>query len=282
MTLLLSTANGDYSNGNSIIDGLFRPENFQFTNWVWWLSQFFALICLVFFIWCFQIRNKVKMMTLTGIGCIAFAVSAALLDNYAIAAMFVLAGIRNFLFAYFDWRIAKAKKMPKWLYYFFCGFFIVTTIASTVVLNLNPVVYFLSRGEHSQPLTPLWLEIVITATLIGLIVGNILKGTNVMRVSFIINRVFTIMNHLIVGNLIGMIIAVCAIISNFVYYIKLFIDIKKKRLKKNYFLGEDDATNDEGKNIDGENVDTEIVADLQGEAVLAGLDTQEIIVNETE
>jgi len=218
--------------------GLFRPENFDVHSVIWWVSQFFALICLVFFIWCFQVRNKIKMMTLTGVGCIAFAVSAALLQNFAVSGMFVLAGIRNFVFAYFDWRILKKKRMDKWLYYFFCGFFIATTIASTVVFNLNSVVYFLSGGALLEPLTPLWLEIVITATLVGLIVGNILKGTNVMRISFIINRVFTIINHLVVGNLIGMIIAVCAIISNFVYYIKLFLDIKNKKLKKDYYLSD--------------------------------------------
>jgi len=244
IVVLVSAYSNGYSNGDSLFARLFSLDNFRFTSWVWWISQFFALICLVFFIWCFQIRNKVKMMTLTGIGCMAFAVSAALLSNFAISGMFVLAGIRNFVFAYFDWRIAKGKRMDKWLYYFFCGFFIVTTIASTVVLNLPSVVYFLSRGYYAVSRTPIWLEVVITATLIGLIVGNILKGTNVMRISFIINRIFTIINHIFVGNLIGMIIAVCAIISNFVYYIKLFIDIKKKRLKKNYFLGDDDVNND--------------------------------------
>ncbi|MCL2375400.1 MAG: YgjV family protein [Firmicutes bacterium] len=219
---------------------LFNPENFAFTDPIWWVSQFFALICLVCFIWCFQIRNKIKMMVITGIGCLAFSLSALFIsfsgvggiNNLTIMALFFLAAVRNFLFAYFDWRISKGKRMDKWLYYFFCGFFIVATILSTILL------YLFGFG------TMLWLEIVICTTLVGLIVGNILKGTNVMRISFIINRVFTIINHIYVGNLIGLIIAACAITSNIVYYIKLFIDIKKGRLKKNYFLSDDDVSND--------------------------------------
>ena len=215
-----------------VSSGLFNPENFNFTNPIWWVSQFFAFICLVFFIWCFQVRNKVKMMALTGIGCLAFALSAFSisfaaedgLNNITIASLFFLAAIRNFVFAYFDWRISKKKRMDKWLYYFFCGFFIVTTIASSLTF------YFIDMG------TVLWLEIVICTTLVALIVGNILDGTNLMRISFIINRVFTITNHLFVGNLIGIIIATCAIISNLVYYAKLFMDIKNKRLDKNYHL----------------------------------------------
>ena len=213
-----------------ISTNLFNPENFAFSDPIWWVSQVFALVCLVFFIWCFQIRNKVKMMVFTGIGCIAFALSAFTisfsgiggLNNMTIASLFFLAAVRNFLFAYFDWRIEKKKSMPKWLYYFFCGFFIVTTIGSTLTF------YFLGMG------TVLWLEIVICTTLVGLIIGNILDGTNLMRISFIINRVFTIINHIYVGNIMGLIIAVCAICSNIYYYIKLFMDYKKGRLKKDF------------------------------------------------
>jgi len=237
--------------------GLFRPENFQFTEPIWWVSQVFALICLVFFIWCFQVRNKVKMMALTGIGCLAFSISAALLQNYAISGLFFLAAVRNFVFSYFDWRVAKGKRMDKWLYLFFCGFFIVATVTSTIVLNLMPVLNALGVEYR---ITPIWLEVVICTTLVGLIVGNILDGTNVMRVSFIINRIFTIINHLIVGNLIGMIIAICAITSNLVYYIKLFRDIKKGRLRKDYHKNLDDHSL--------QNADAADVKQEQSESVL--------------
>jgi predicted membrane protein len=78
----------------------------------------------------------------------------------------------------------------------------------------------------------LWLELLICITLLGLIVGNILKGTNLMRVSFIANRVFNIFNHIYFANLIAIIIAVLAIVSNIVYYIRALVAWIKKRKQK--------------------------------------------------
>ena len=58
----------------------------------------------------------------------------------------------------------------------------------------------------------------ICLTLIGLTIGNVLKGQNVMRWSFVVNRFFNIYNHVYFGNAIAVIIAALAIGSNFVYY----------------------------------------------------------------
>ena len=82
------------------------------------------------------------------------------------------------------------------------------------------------------PISFVWVEIFICATLIGLIIGNILPGTLVMRLSFIGNRVFNIINHLIFGNLIGVVIATMAIGSNLWFYIRILRThlLKKKRL----------------------------------------------------
>ena len=150
----------------------------------------------------------------------AFLVASAfLLLNYTLALLFGLAAIRNFVFCYLDWRVSKGKYVAKWLPIFFAGVFIVSTVGSTVWL-----VHILQVPTYGWQLE--WL---ICLTLIGLIIGNILKGTNLMRVSFIANRVFNIINHHYFTNVIAVIIASAAILSNIIFYIRELVAWMKKR-----------------------------------------------------
>jgi peptidoglycan biosynthesis protein MviN/MurJ (putative lipid II flippase) len=54
-----------------------------------------------------------------------------------------------------------------------------------------------------------------------LIIGNIQKGTNMMRLSYVANRFCNIVNHVVFANVVAVVIAVSAIISNAVYYLRL-------------------------------------------------------------
>jgi uncharacterized membrane protein len=187
----------------------------------WWISQAFAFIALICFVWGWLIKNKVRMMLLIGIASAALAASAPWLGNHSLAILFGLAAVRNFVFAYLDNRIVKGKFVAPWLKYFFAGVFAVCTItASTLILTVFRDVV----KVHS-----VWLEVLICLTLLGLIVGNVLKGTLVMRVSFMANRSFNIINHVYFNSIISVIIAAFAICSNLVYYIKEFIIKLRKR-----------------------------------------------------
>jgi len=194
----------------------------QLDNPLWWVSQIFAFIALVCFLWGWQIKNKMRMMTLIGIASAALAASASFLGNFSLGVLFGLAAVRNFVFAYLELRVSKGKHVAKWLTYMFAGIFAFCTITATILL-----VHVIKVDIHS-----IWLEWFICATLLGLILGNILKGTNVMRVSFILNRAFNIINHIYFVNLISVIIAALAIGSNFVYYIRLFVAWIRQRNKE--------------------------------------------------
>jgi len=204
-------------------------------NPIWWVSQVFALMTLISFIWCFQIKNKVKMMLITGIGCLTFSISAFLLPtiNVSVGILFGLAAIRNFVFSFIDWRVSKGKPTARWISYVFCGFFIAAnTLATILLVSLWPQLTLLKDEVVTRGLPwglGLAIELIMSVTLTGLVLGNIMKGTDLMRVSFVVNRSFTIINHLFVNNLIGMVIAASAIISNIVYYIRFFINWIKKR-----------------------------------------------------
>jgi len=137
-----------------------------------------------------------------------------MLGNYTLGVLFGLAGIRNFVFCYLDWRDRKGNAVPNWVRYFFAAVFIILTVGSTVLL-VHIIDGIATVGW--------WLEWLICITLIGLIIGNIQKGTNLMRVSFILNRVCNIINHYYFNNLVGVIIAVVAISSNIIFYIRQFI-----------------------------------------------------------
>jgi hypothetical protein len=187
----------------------------------WIVSQIFAFFALIFSFWAWQVKEKMRVLLLVGTFSLLLAASASLLENYTLGVLFGLAGIRNFTFLIIDWRISKGANVPRWVQYFFAGVFIVATVTSTVLL-----VYVFQVRTYA-----IWLEWMICATLVGLIIGNIQKGTDLMRVSFIANRVFNIINHVYFANIIAVIIAISAIASNIIYYIRQFITWKKEHNK---------------------------------------------------
>jgi len=189
-----------------------------FSDPFWIASQVFAFIAFIFSVWAWQVANKIKMMFLVGIFSASLAISASFLTNFSLGVLFGLAAIRNFVFCYLDWRVSKEKYVPKWLPYFFACVFIVSTVTATALL------------WHTG--MALWLELFICATLIGLIIGNILKGTNLMRISFIANRSFNIINHAYFYNVIAVIIAIAAIGSNLVFYLRQYLAWKKEGKSK--------------------------------------------------
>jgi len=245
-------------------------DSLQVNSLIWWLSQVFALIALVCFIWSFQIKDKIKMMLMIGHASTSLVVSAAILQNYTLAVLFGLAAIRNYVFSYTDWRKKKGKHVAKWVPLVFAGIFAAATItATTLFLTVFRIQLYMPYGEPifnyaegvtnyyryidgvrqyaylsridgglmtpylvtGIPISFWWVELFICATLIGLIIGNILPGTLVMRLSFIGNRGFNIVNHLIFGNAIGVVIASMAIGSNVLYYIRGWRTALQKRKK---------------------------------------------------
>jgi hypothetical protein len=196
--------------------------NVDFSNTLWWVSQAFSFVALVFMVWSFQIKNKILLMLFLGFGTMFLAISASFLENYTLAVLFGQAAIRNYVFSYLDWRESRNKYVAQWLRYLFAAIFATGTIVSTILL------------VHVWPVATVgaWLEWLICITLIGLIVGNILKGTNVMRLSFVANRVFNIINHLYFANYIAVIIAALAIISNIIFYTRMLISWIIKRREK--------------------------------------------------
>ena len=197
--------------------GMYFPSRVPLSTW--FVSQGFAFISMIFSIWSWQIKDKVKMMFLLGMFTSFFVMSAFLLQNYTLAVLFGLAAIRNFVFCYLDWRTAKGKHVAGWLRYMFAGIFAVTTIGSTVLL-----VHIIQVDIVS-----VWLEWLIGVTLLGLVAGNIMKGTHLMRVSFVFNRTFNIVNHLYFNNVIAAIIALLSIGSILVFYIRLLVERMRNR-----------------------------------------------------
>jgi hypothetical protein len=194
----------------------------QAANPMWILSQVFAFIALVFMVWSFQCKEKLRVMLLLGFGTFFLALSAAPLANWVLASLFLQASVRNYVFFYFDWRVKRGIATPRMWYNIAAVCFSVAIIASTIVM-----VHIMQ-----VPHTNLFVEWSIAATLVGLTIGNVLHGQNVMRLSFVVNRMFNIYNHITFLNAIAVIIAALAIVSNGVYYFRrLLAWIRKKQGK---------------------------------------------------
>jgi len=196
--------------------------HYEIYNPMWITSQVFAFFALITMFWSFQIKNKLKMMLLLGLGTTFLAVSAALLGNWTLTFLFGLASVRNYVFCYFEWRGVVGRAVPRKIWTLMGVVFVLATLATTIVL-----VHIAQVRIHS-----VWLEWLICLTLIGLIVGNVLEGdTHTMRISFVFNRIFNIINHAYFLNVISVIIACLTISSNIIFYLRLFF--QWRHAKKN-------------------------------------------------
>jgi len=200
------------------VDAFVRIMDYEIYRPIWIVSQIFAFIALVFMVWSFQCKKKLKVMLLLGFGTFFLAVSAAFLENWTLAALFLQASVRNYVFWFFDWRVERGIHVPRKYYNTFAVIFSTLIVISTIYL-----VHILQVDTSGVV-----IEWFICLTLIGLTIGNVLKGQNVMRLSFVVNRVFNIYNHVFFGNAIAVIIAALAIGSNGIYYLRMLIAWIKK------------------------------------------------------
>jgi len=203
-------------------DAFHEIANVHIHDTSWRISQIFAFFSLIAMFWSFQIKNKLRMMLLNGVGTTLLAVSASFLGNWTLAVLFGQASIRNYVFCYFEWRKTKERPVAGWLWYFFAGVFTAAAIASTIIL-----VHIMQVDTAG-----VWLEWLICMTLIGLIFGNVIAGTNLLRLSFVANRSFNIINHWYFNNVIAVIIACLTISSNIIFYVRLFFSTRKERKLK--------------------------------------------------
>jgi hypothetical protein len=194
----------------------------QASNPMWILSQVFFFISLVFMVWSFQCKEKLRVMLLLGFGTFFLALSAAPLANWVLASLFLQASVRNYVFFYFDWRVKRGIETPRKWYNIAAVIFSVAIVASTIIM-----VHIMQ-----VPHTNLFVEWSIAATLVGLTIGNVLNGQNVMRLSFVVNRMFNIYNHITFLNAIAVIIAALAIVSNGIYYFRRLVAWNRKRQGK--------------------------------------------------
>lgn len=192
-------------------------------NLIWIVSQVFAFFALVTMFWSFQITDKLKMMLLLGLGTTFLAISAAFLGNWTLTVLFGVASLRNYVFCYFEWRGLKDRPVARFWWWFWAAIFIGATVISTIVL-----VYIVQVDTVGA-----WLEWLITITLSGLVIGNVIAGTHLMRISFVANRAFNIINHWYFSNIIAVFIACMTITSNIIFYIRELIKwIRRKRAEK--------------------------------------------------
>jgi len=203
--------------GNGIIN-MFATEinhiiNIHSRNFIWWVSQFFAFWALVTMFWSFQIKDKLKMMLLLGLGTTFLAISAAFLGNWTLTVLFGVASVRNYVFCYFEWRGLHGRPVRRLWWWVWAAIFIGTTFASTIIL-----VHIIGVDTVGA-----WLEWPIAITLAGLVIGNVMVGTHIMRVSFVVNRLLNIINHWYFSNIISVFIACMTISSNIIFYVREFI-----------------------------------------------------------
>jgi len=182
--------------------------NFDWTNPLWITSQALALVALILFVIGMQMKTKNKTLFVFVIGLAFYAGSAALLSNWIMVGIFVLAMIRNVVFLLLDRHSAK---VPRWASVFTLVLFMVATV-TMVAFTWN-----------------WWFDFVILGFSLFSIFGAWAKGIHMIRIANACISTVVTVNNIVNANLIGVVIEVVIIISIIVFYIGFFVRRRRAR-----------------------------------------------------
>ena len=177
----------------------------QNPSWQWILSQVLSLCALVLLVLGIMTKRKSMTVGLMAASFLLMAAATILLENYIIAAISLVALVRNI--AYLLTEKYQAK-LPKWFSHFVLATFMVITAAT-----LSLIIVFLESW---------WLDWILLGLGLFIVYGTWAKGIHLIRLSNLSYTVVVIVNHLVFTNLVGVAMEIIFMVSIFAFYVKYF------------------------------------------------------------
>ena len=168
--------------------------------WQWGISQAFGLVALVLAFYAFQVKSRTKTLTAVAIGCIFLSVSAALLHNWVVAGLILVATVRSFTFAWFE-KYGKPKKSHERAA-FACMILFMALSAVVVVFTWE-----------------WWFDWIVLFGSCLFIYGNWAKGIHPIRIASAVGALIHMTNHIIFLNIMGALIELSIFISVLAFYL---------------------------------------------------------------
>ena len=179
---------------------------------VWGISQAFGLVALGLVFYAFQVKSRVKTLTAVAVGCIFLAISTAILGNWVVTGLLLVAVGRSFTFAWFE----KNGKPTKTHQYAAVG-----AMALFITLSIIVVIF---TWEW-------WFDWLVLAASCLIVWGNWAKGIHPVRIAGAVGGIIHMANHIIFMNIMGTLIELSVLISIIAFYIikKPYKDVLKNK-----------------------------------------------------
>ena len=186
------------------------PEiNVPLAQWI--ISQAIMVLAIIACMIAFNIKRKTTTLLLVGVSVTLQTISVALLLNWVLFALIMVAAVRVFVFAFFEYRKEHSKEIKQWV-----------TIAFMIIFMVSSVIPVLFLWSW-------WLDWLLLAAALVLIVGYWAKGIHLMRISSCIYESLTIVNHAVYFNVFGIVLSSLMLISIAVFYGRYFY--QKRRVQ---------------------------------------------------
>jgi len=181
--------------------------------WMFVVSQIFGLVNIGISFYKYQFKNKAKTLRLSAVGNIFKALNYAFLLNWSLAGLKVVSIAKNLMFAKTSDPNSKMKRWKSIL------IFVVFTLISAATVFIG---WWFSR---------LWFEWIILAVVVLANFGKWKKGIHLLRISQVIYRAAMIINSIFFFlNPTNLIKAVAVIVSIIIFYIRLIIEKRQKKV----------------------------------------------------
>jgi len=184
-------------------------ENIPVAMWQWVLSQAIGVVGLVLLFTCWQIRNKVKTLSVVTVARILSTITSALLENWILAIFFAISAVRGVIFTWLEVRRAKGREPHKYITF---GLLIGSLAAAGIFMGLTVV---------------WWFDWVLFGLSLVFIFAEWFHGIHFMRGAQFALSSAMIVNAWFFANIMGIAKAVAVIGSIIVFYIRA--DIKRRR-----------------------------------------------------
>lgn len=179
--------------------------------YLWILSQVAVFFSICFAVWSYLVKDRSKTLFINTIACFFLCGSCMLLSNWVLAGLLVLAMVRNIFFWILDKRPTKYNNYIRW-----AGVFLL--LVATVL-----IVVFLRTW---------WFDWVMLAANIYIIIVMSINNIHWLRSAFILGDSASIVNHLNVFNIIGIVQCCIQIVANLIFYVLFFTSKKRKKTEQ--------------------------------------------------
>ena len=172
----------------------------DFLSPLWIASQTIGLLSVFATVWFLQIKDKSKMMFVSGTATSLTAVSAALLSNWVIVGLISVTAVRNFSFSFIEHRKKRGREIHRSIpFVLMCVFMIASVVSVSFTWNW-------------------WLDWVLLVFALVIIFGNWARGTHLIRLGIASYAAVTIVNYVIFYDYVGIVRASLAIGSVTLFY----------------------------------------------------------------